>query len=253
MNTYDLHGRTAVITGGGSGIGLATAELFLKSGARVEIWGRDTAKLEEACRTLAPWGEVSWSSVDVSSWDAVREAGEATLRRLERVDILFNNAGHALRVGPMLEQEPEEWRASIGVNLDSAFYCCKVFAPQMIRNGYGRIINTSSVAGKEGNPMQAAYSAAKAGLIGMTKAFAKELAQTGVLVNAITPTVFDTPLVQATIAAAPGPMEASLAKIPMKRMGLPAEAAAMVAWLASEDCSFCTGVAFDLSGGRLTY
>ncbi|MCB1475882.1 MAG: SDR family oxidoreductase [Rhodobiaceae bacterium] len=253
MNAYDLSGRNAVITGGGSGIGYATAERFLKSGAGVEIWGRDADKLKAAQASLKAFGPITCRSVDVSHWEQVEAGADAVSGQLGHIDILFNCAGLSLYVGPMLDVRVPSWRDTIAINLDSAFYCSKAFAPQMVERGYGRIINTSSMAGKEGNPNQAAYSAAKAGVMAMTKSFGKELATTGVLVNCICPTVFDTPVVRDTLSRAPHVMKAFTSKIPMNRIGQADEAAALVSWLASEECSFTTGFTFDLSGGRATY
>jgi len=253
MNEYDLSGRKALVTGGGSGIGYATAERFLKSGAAVEIWGRDIAKLQAAQEALGRFGHITYASVDVSRWEEVEAGARGALERHGRIDILFNCAGLSLFVGPMLDIRVQSWHDTIAINLDSVFYCCRALAPGMVERGYGRIINTSSMAGKEGNPNQAAYSAAKAAIIALTKSFAKELATTGVLVNCISPTVFDTPVVRETLAKAPQAMKAFTSKIPMNRMGRPEEAAALVTWLASEDCSFNTGFTFDLSGGRATY
>lgn len=253
MNAYDLSGRNAVITGGGSGIGYATAARFLRSGASVEIWGRDTDKLKAARESLKALGSVSFRSVDVADWDQVEAGAKATLGQFGHVDILFNCAGLSLYVGPMLDVRVPSWRDTVAINLDSVFYCSRAFAPKMVERGYGRIINTSSMAGKEGNPNQAAYSAAKAGVMALTKSFAKEVATTGVLVNCICPTVFDTPVVRDTLEKAPHVMKAFTSKIPMNRIGQADEAAALVSWLASEDCSFTTGFTFDLSGGRATY
>lgn len=252
MNSYDLSGRRAVVTGGGSGIGMAVARKFLQSGAAVEIWGRSLDRLEAAAEELRPLGRLELASVDVSDWEQV-QAGAASAQARGDVDILFNCAGLSMAVKPLLEMEVDIWRANIGVNLHSAFYCCKALAPAMVSRGWGRIINTSSMAGKEGLPNMSAYSSAKAGIIGLTKSLGKELAQTGVLVNAICPTVFDTPLVRETMERAPKEMAASLARNPMGRMGRTEEAANMVAWLASDDCSFNAGVTFDLSGGRAVY
>lgn len=252
MNQIDLNGRVAVVTGGGSGIGYACAERFLRSGATVELWGRNPAKLVDASAALLTLGTVTTQVVDVSQWEAVDAAAQRTLARHGKVDILFNCAG-TTETGPALKMPIEAWRESIAVNLDGTFYCCRAFGPSMVDRGYGRIINTSSMAGKEGNASQAAYSSAKAGVIAFTKALAKELVANGVIVNAIAPTLFDTPLAQATLKGAPEAMKIAFDKIPMRRMGRPEEAAAMVAWLASEECSFTTGFTFDLSGGRATY
>jgi 2-dehydro-3-deoxy-L-rhamnonate dehydrogenase (NAD+) len=252
MNQIDLGGRVAVVTGGGSGIGYASAERFLRSGARVEIWGRNAAKLEQARATLGQLGPTTSQVVDVAQWDEVQRASKHTLAQYGKVDILFNCAG-ITETGPALDMPIQTWQESIAVNLNGVFYCCRAFGPGMVSNGYGRIINASSMAGKDGNASQAAYSAAKAGVIAFTKSLAKELVANGVIVNAIAPTLFDTPLAQATMAGAPQAMKIAFDKIPMRRMGRPEEAAAMVAWLASEDCSFTTGFTFDLSGGRATY
>ena len=253
MNTYDLKGRRALVTGGASGIGLASAELYLRSGAAVELWGRDKAKLDAARRRLEQFGEVHSASVDVSDGKRVAEAAQALLARWGTLDILFNCAGHSTRVAPLVELTDEDWRQAIGINLDSAFFTCRAFVPGMVAQGWGRIINTTSQAGKDGNPLMAGYVAAKSGIIGMTKTLGKELAKTGVLVNAVCPTVFDTPLVADTVERAPDAMGAAVAKIPMERMGRPEEAAQLVAWLSSDACSFNTGVTFDLSGGRAVY
>lgn len=250
MNTYDLTGKRALVTGGGSGIGLATARLYLQSGATVALWGRDLAKLVRARAELAPWGAVSIASVDVSSGEAVRAAAAVLIAEQGGIDILFNCAGHSTRVAPLIDLEEADWRDAIGINLDSVFHCCKAFLPGMIARGWGRVINTTSQAGKDGNPRMAGYVAAKAGVIGLTKSLGKDLAATGVLVNAICPTVFATPLVADTVAPAPAAMAAAIALIPMGRMGRPEEAAELVAWLSSAACSFSTGQTWDLSGGR---
>lgn len=253
MNAIDLHGRAAVITGGASGLGLATARRFLQSGASVDLWDRDAQKLEAAVAELSSLGHVTGRTVDVGDWDSVSRAALEAVRAHKAIDILFNCAGVSSDVKPLTEISMDTWRHMMRVNLDGVFYCCRALLPGMVERGYGRIVNVSSMAGKEGNPLMVAYSAAKAGVIGLTKSLGKELATSGVLVNAIAPTVFETPLAQAVIDEAPAAMQSFIEKIPMRRLGQPEEAAAMVAWLVSADCSFTTGFTFDLSGGRATY
>lgn len=253
MNQIDLRGRAAVITGGGSGIGLASAKRFLQSGARVEIWGRNANKLREAAEGLSDLGDIGVREVNVASESAVDQAAAVAIQRFGKVDILFNCAGVQGPLNPLVQVSSAAWRETFATNVDGTFYCCRAFIPGMQRNSYGRVINCASMAGKEGNANQAAYSAAKAGVIAMTKSLGKELAATGVVVNGIAPTLFDTPLMRNTVDTAPDVSAQLLARIPMARMGHVDEAAAMVAWLASSECSFSTGFTFDLSGGRATY
>ncbi|MEC7763532.1 MAG: SDR family NAD(P)-dependent oxidoreductase [Pseudomonadota bacterium] len=253
MARYDLEGRRALVTGGGSGIGLATARLYLENGARVALWGRDLDKLETASASLAPLGEVTIASVDVSAPDQVATGAKALLDDWGGLDILFNCAGHSVAFGPFTTLGADVWRQAMAVNLDSVFYTCQAFLPAMLEAGWGRIVNTTSQAAKDGSPQMAPYVAAKTGVIGITKSLGRELATTGVLVNAICPTVFETPLATEAAAGAPGAMEAAVAMIPMKRKGQPEEAAELVAWLSSPACSYSTGHVYDLSGGRAVY
>jgi 3-oxoacyl-[acyl-carrier protein] reductase len=218
----------------------------------VELWGRTESKLAEAQRTLAPTGRVGVRVVDVACWDEVERGVAEVVRKHVRIDILVNNAGITQTAG-VAETSLADWRSNIAVNLDGVFHCIRAVVPVMKKQKYGRIINVSSMAGKNGNPFQPAYSAAKGGVLAITKSVGRELATTGILVNAIVPTLFDTPLARSTMEAAPGLMESVKRNIPMRRLGLPEEAAAMIAWIASEECSFTTGFCFDLSGGQATY
>ncbi|WP_334151673.1 SDR family NAD(P)-dependent oxidoreductase [Hyphomicrobium sp.] len=252
MNEIDLKNRVAVITGAASGIGYATAERMLKSGAHVDIWDLHQDRVEAAVSQLSTAGSCTGRSVDVSKNADVQVAAKAAIEALGRVDILVNNAGVA-DIAPLSETTEEVWRRNISVNLDSVFYCTRAFVSGMVERGWGRVVNVTSVAGKEGNVFQCAYSAAKGGVIAFTKTIGKELATTGVTVNAVAPTVFDTPFARAIIQANPETLQPIVAKIPMQRMGHVDEAAAMIAWIASEDCSFTTAFTFDLSGGRSTY
>jgi 3-oxoacyl-[acyl-carrier protein] reductase len=180
----------------------------------------------------------------------VDAAAAATVKHFGKIDILCNNAGIAGVTKKLWEMTPEEWRTVIDVDLNSVFLCCRAVVPFMMQQQYGRIVNTASIAGKEGNPNASHYSTAKAGVIGLTKSLGKELAQTGVIVNCFTPAVIQTDILK---QVAQSHIDYMLSKIPMGRFGKVDEAAAMVAWLASEDCSFTTGAVFDLSGGRATY
>jgi 3-oxoacyl-[acyl-carrier protein] reductase len=252
-NHIDLSGRVAVVTGGTSGIGFAAARRLLQSGAVVEIWGRNAERIAAAVKGLSDSGRVRASAVDVANFEQVRAAAEDAERQHGRVDILLNSAGMLAAAVPVHELSQEAWEESIATNLSGVFYTCKAFLPGMLSRRYGRIINVASMAGKEGNPFLAAYSATKAGVIGFTKAIAKEFATSGVTANCVVPTLVETPMVETASRQAPQNLARTLEKIPMARMGRPEEVAAMIAWLASDECSFTTGFGFDLSGGRATY
>ncbi len=250
MNQLDLKGRAAVITGGASGIGYAVAERMLKSGAAVALWDINEVQLAKASKTLAALGTVSAEVVELTEEASVDAATKATVAKLGRLDILVNSAGITGGNGSTWELAPAVWRHVIEVNLIGSYLTCRSVVPQMIAAGYGRIVNIASVAGKEGNPNASHYSASKAGLIGLTKSLGKELAKTGVLVNAVTPAAAKTPIFDTMTQ---DHIDFMLSKIPMGRFLEVDEAAAMIAWLCSSDCAFSTGAVFDLSGGRATY
>tara|TARA_B100000959_G_scaffold266140_1_gene308274 strand:+ start:938 stop:1765 length:828 start_codon:yes stop_codon:yes gene_type:complete len=250
MNQIDLSGRNAIITGGARGIGCAIARRLLQSGASVCLWDVDAKALDETKAALVEHGTVKTQTVELTDADAVDAATKATLTALGHIDILCNNAGIAGGNYKTWEYPVEEFRRVIDVDLNGVFFCCRSVVPHMRSRGWGRIINTSSIAGKEGNPNASAYSAAKAGVISLTKSLGKELAQDGILVNCFTPAVIQTDILK---QISQQHIDYMLSKIPMGRFGEVDEAAALVAWLASEDCSFTTGGVFDLSGGRATY
>ena len=246
MNDIDLKSRVAVVTGGARGIGLAIAQRLLKSGARVALWDVDAKAVAESAKGLGGAG----IQVDVTSAESVGEAVERTVKELGKIDILVNNAGVAGANAKVWETDPAEWERVLKINLTGPFLCCRAVAPVMMKNGYGRIVNIASIAGKEGNPNAAHYSASKAGVIGLTKSLGKELASMNIRVNCVTPAVIETDILKQITQQH---IDYMLSKIPMGRFGKVEEAAAMVAWLCSEDCSFSTGAVFDLSGGRATY
>lgn len=249
MNQIDLHHRVAAITGGARGIGLAIAERFLASGAKVALWDRDGA--EAAASGLPGTGASALGfSVDVVDPASIAAALEATERHLGPVDILVNSAGITGPNGPVAQYPVDAWRQVIDIDLTGVFLCCRAVVPGMQARDYGRIINIASVAGKEGNPNAAAYSAAKAGVIALTKSLGKELATSGVRVNCITPAAIRTTMLAQMTEEH---VQYMRSKIPMGRLGEAGEIASLVAWLASEECSFSTGATFDASGGRATY
>jgi 3-oxoacyl-[acyl-carrier protein] reductase len=250
MNTIDLQGKHAVVTGGARGIGLAIAERLLASGAGVSLWDRDGEAAAAAAKQLSAQGRTHHTTVDITLPESVQAAAEATLRHFGGVQLLVNNAGIAGVTKPTWECSPSEWLHSLHTNLFGAFLCCRALVPHMLEHRYGRIVNIASIAGKEGNPNASHYSAAKAGVIALTKSLAKETCQRGVLVNCVTPAVIQTEILDTVPQSHINYM---LSKIPMGRFGRKEEAAALVAWLCSDDCSFSTGAVFDLSGGRATY
>jgi NAD(P)-dependent dehydrogenase (short-subunit alcohol dehydrogenase family) len=234
MNRLDLRGRMAIVTGGAQGIGAAIVERMEASGATVRIW--DVAAKKDP--------------VDVSDPASVEKAIARSLADLGKIDVLVNNAGVAGLNSPTVEYPFDEWERVLRVNLTSQFLCCRAVAPHMVKAKYGRIVNIASIAGKEGNPNAVAYSASKAGVISLTKSLGKELAQTGVLVNCVTPAAAKTAIFDQMTQQH---IDYMLSKIPMNRFVTVDEIASLVCWLASEDCAFSTGAVFDISGGRGTY
>ncbi|MDH3320432.1 MAG: SDR family oxidoreductase [Betaproteobacteria bacterium] len=234
MNQLDFKGRTAVVTGGLIGIGAAIVKRLEASGAKVRIW--DVGSKSDP--------------VDVTDQKAIERATAKAVAELGRIDILVNNAGIAGPTKPVVDYPVEEWKRVIDVDLNGPFLCCRAVVPHMVKAKYGRIVNIASIAGKEGNPNAAAYAAAKGGVIAFTKALGKELAQTGVLVNCVTPAAAQTAILE---QVTPEFAKFMLSKIPMGRFVTVDEIAALSCWLASEDCSFSTGAVFDISGGRATY
>jgi len=229
MNQLDFAGRKAIVTGGLQGIGAAIVKRLQQSGAEVVIWDLGASP-----------------KVDVSDPSSIATA----LQVPGKIDVLVNNAGIAGKNLPTVDYPIDEWERVLRVNLTSQFLCCRAVAPHMVKAGYGRIVNIASVAGKEGNPNAVAYSASKAGVISLTKSLGKELAQTGVLVNCVTPAAAKTAIFDQMTRLH---IDYMLSKIPMGRFVEVDEIAALVCWLASEDCSFSTGGVFDISGGRATY
>ena len=248
MNTLDLKGRGAIVTGGAAGIGLAIAERLAHSGAQLTLWDRDERALQEANKIIA--GGAHAVAVDVSDAASVESAFARTLERMPKVDILVCSAGITGPNTTVLEYPVDAWRQVMDINLTGVFLCNKAVVAHMQKNDYGRIVNIASIAGKEGNPNAAAYSASKAGVISITKSLGKELAKTGIRVNCVTPAAVRTAIFEQMTQQH---IDFMLSKIPMARFGQVEEVAAMVAWLCTEECSFSTGAVFDLSGGRAVY
>ncbi|MCX5580417.1 SDR family NAD(P)-dependent oxidoreductase [Kaistia terrae] len=241
-------GRGAIVTGGASGIGFKTAERIVAEGGTVCIWDVDAARIDAAKAALGP--KAHGVQLDISKPEQVEAAAKTAESHLGKIDIMICSAGIAGKNALVVDYPIEEWQRVFEINVHGLFYCNRFVAPLMQKNGYGRIVNVASIAGKEGNPTASAYSAAKAAVIGFTKSLGKELAKDNITVNAITPATIDTPILKQVSQAH---IDYMLSKIPMGRFGTVEEAAAILTWLASEECSFTTGAVFDLSGGRATY
>ena len=245
MNKIDLIKKNAIVTGGAQGFGLAIVERFISSGAKVAIWDKD----QEILNKINIDNTIK-KVVDVSSYNSVLNGLEATLIELGQIDILVNNAGIAGPSYKTWEYPNEEWQKIIDIDLTGVFYCCKAIVPLMKEKNYGRIVNISSIAGKEGNPNAMPYSAAKAGVIALTKSLGKELADNNISVNCVTPAAAKTRIFD---QISKEHIDYMLSKIPRNRFVLVEELASLVTWMVSEENSFTTGAVFDLSGGRATY
>ena len=250
MTQYDLKGRRAVVTGGAQGFGRAITERFLASGARVALWDLDSAESTNTAQELSSLGDVTAMTVDVSSMEDVDRSTAATVAALGGIDILVANAGIAGPNHTTWEYPPDEWKRVIEIDLMSVYYCCRAIVPAMRAQRYGRIVTIASVAGKEGNANASAYSAAKAGVIALTKSLGKELAGENIAANCITPAAARTRIFDQMSETHVNWM---LSKIPRGRFLEVHEVASLAAWLASEENSFATGAVFDISGGRSTY
>jgi 2-dehydro-3-deoxy-L-rhamnonate dehydrogenase (NAD+) len=250
LNSIDLSGRRAVVTGGAQGIGRAIAERFLASGASVALWDRDAALAESTARDLSSRGVMRAVTMDVTRASEVEAATRTTVEALGGVDILVANAGVGGSSLPLWEYPPDAWRQVIEIDLIGVYLCCRSIVPLMIAQRYGRIVSVASIAGKEGNPNSSAYSAAKAGVIALTKSLGKELAGENIAVNCITPAAAKTRIFE---QMSQSHLDWMLAKIPRGRFLKIDELASLTAWLSSEENSFSTGAVFDISGGRSTY
>lgn len=245
MNKINLENRVAIVTGGAQGFGLAITKRFIESGARVLIWDKDTEYLNKV-----DLKNIQKIEVDVSNYKSVENAFAESLTHENKIDILINNAGIAGPNFKTWDYPLEEWQKVIDIDLSGVFYCCKTIVPHFIKNNYGRIVNISSIAGKEGNPNAMPYSAAKAGVIALTKSLGKELAENNISVNCVTPAPAKTRIFDQITQEH---IDYMLSKIPRNRFVLVEELASLVAWMSSEENSYTTGSTFDLSGGRATY
>jgi len=248
MNKFSLNNRTAIITGGAQGFGLAMTERFLFSGANVIMWDLDRDAVEQTIKKLNN-PKLSSVIIDVTDFNLISIEVEKITKN-NKIDIFINNAGIAGENNPLWDYPIEEWKKILELNLNAVFYCLKAITPHMIKNNYGRIVNIASIAGKEGNPNASAYSASKAGVIGLTKSLGKELANKNISVNTVTPAAAKTRIFDQMTKEH---IDYMLSKIPRNRFLLTEELASLVTWLASEENSYTTGAVFDLSGGRATY
>ena len=250
MNQIDLNGRVAAITGGARGIGYAVAERMLKSGASVVLWDVTAGRLKSSQAELSKLGKVETCVVDITDEAQVLAAADAAIKAFGKIDVLVNSAGITGPNQKTWEYSSKDFRLVQDINLIGTFHCCKAVIAPMMKADYGRIINIASIAGKDGNPNAPAYSASKAAVIGLTKSLGKELAQTGIRVNALTPAAAKTEMFSQMTEAH---INFMLSKIPMNRFVAVEEISAMICWMASEECSFTTGAVFDISGGRAVY
>lgn len=240
-------GRSAIVTGAASGLGCEVARRIVAEGGSVALWDVDGDKLAASAMDV---GATHWEAFDVADAGAVERATAASVAALGKIDVLICSAGITGATASVQDYPLDSWQRVVEINLNGVFYCCRSVVPHLLANGYGRIVNVASVAGKEGNPNASAYSATKAGVIGFTKSLGKELAGKGVIANAITPATFESPI----LAQLPkSQVDYMRGKIPMGRLGEVSETAAMVCFMASEECSFTTASTFDTSGGRTTY
>ena len=248
MNSFDLKNRTAIITGGAQGFGLDIAKRFLKSGSNVILWDNDEEELKKASKTIQS-DNLSYNLIDVSDYEKIQLILHEITKK-NKIDILINNAGITGPTAELWNYEIKDWHKIIDINLHGAFYCCKYLVPHMIKNGYGRIVNIASVAGKDGNASASAYSSAKAGVIGLTKSLGKELALNNIAVNAVTPAGAKTRILD---QMSKEHVQRMLSKVPRARFLELNELTSLVCWLSSEENSFSTGAVFDISGGRSSY
>jgi len=249
MINFNLNNRIAIVTGGAQGFGLSISERFIKSGAKVIIWDIDEIECKNAIKKINS-ENCSFEIIDVQQIENIKSKLNEIEKSFGKIDIFINNAGIAGPISTVENYPIDEWKKVIEMNLNSVFYCCKAVVPFMIKNNYGRIVNISSIAGKEGNPNASAYSSTKAGVIALTKSLGKELALKNIAVNCVTPAAAKTRIFDQVTQEH---IDYMLSKIPRNKFVKVEELASLVSWLASEENSFATGAVFDLSGGRATY